>query len=172
MINPKIKGNGVCSFLVHPINFSSVMMTNKQWFILVALFITPFPIAEAYYFFSDKLINPWWQEGYNYPVTVKYYVDKMADNVLPIFYYGTLLLFREVQRLTLFKLGAVVNTVYAVFDLFMYLVNHNSAHSYIFAYSCIFLLAIIAFWILGEFKKLNEILGQTKHKIESKEIYQ
>jgi hypothetical protein len=146
-------------------------VAKRHWVILV-LFIAPFPLGEFYLFFDKTVVTPWLYRGYKYPVTMQYYVDVLCDRLIGVLYVGMAFLFLEVRRLFLLNLAATISFVYVCFDLFMYLVNHNNFTSYIFAYSCTLSVTIIIYWVKGEFDKLKGMLEQVKSKVEAKEIYQ
>jgi hypothetical protein len=147
-------------------------MTNKHWLMLV-LFIVPFPLGEIYRLFDDKtIIIPWLSKSYRYPVTMRYYVDVLMDRLIDVIYTWLILMCVEIKRLKLLNVAATVTLVYVVFDFVMYLVNHNDYEPYIFMYSCLGGISLLVYWIRKEMRKLRELYDRTKHQIEAKEIYQ
>jgi hypothetical protein len=160
---------GCGSILLHP--FNKLTMNKRHW-VTVLLLVSTYPISACYVFFSTKGVRPWLDQNFNYVVALDYYVDRLGDFICWIIMSYIPLRFIEVRRITLFRVAFAVNLIYSGLDLLMFLINHNKQNEYVFIFSLLAPLIYLTILFYREKDKLKQIFDQTKHKIESKEIYQ
>jgi hypothetical protein len=138
-------------------------MTCRQIATLV-LMVVVFPLGEFDRAFSEINIEPWLDKGYHYVTTLPYYVNKICDLIIPIAQW--FIIWMWVRRVLILEIGAWVNIVYTLYDLFMFLVNHNMKYDYSFIYTCIGLIAFLVYVARNQFHTLSNMQYSLKNKIE------